>query len=333
MKISIIIPAYNVEKYIDSCLTSVVRQDLPLSDYEIVIVNDGSTDSTYTKIVDFAKNYPNIVIINKSNEGLGATRNRGLDESCGEYVMFLDSDDTIMENCLASIYSHMKDGDLDILEFDFSYIDEDGKDIVPKICSDGNYQRPLNVITSGREYLLYSDYFIPMVCMRAYRRELLIKNNIYMIPYKHEDENFTPIAYYYAKRVKIIDVEIYKYLKHNDSIMNTYNTRNLFDTVTSIGMLQNFITENIPEDDVQLHEYFRVHNTNILSMIYIRSINEGFNVERKLIVMMKKYNIYPFDIKKYKKYKMVYDLSATLFIPYYRRKLSKLNFIRKNNEN
>lgn len=101
MKLSIGIPAYNVEKYIVSCLTSVVKQDLSFSDYEIIIVNDGSTDATLVKVIEFAKDYPNFVIISKENEGPGISRNVCIEKAQGEYIWFIDSDDTIKENFLS----------------------------------------------------------------------------------------------------------------------------------------------------------------------------------------------------------------------------------------
>lgn len=329
MKISIIIPAYNVEKYIEPCLTSVVKQDLPFSDYEIIVLNDGSTDSTHSKIVSFAKDYTNFVIIDKANEGLGTTRNRGVDAASGEYVMFLDSDDTILENCLASIYSHLKNDDLDILEFNFRHTDEEGFEVVPRIYADGNYQRPLNVVTSGRDNLLYSDHFIPMVWTRLYRTELLRNNNLYMIHEKHEDENFTPRAFYHAERVKYTDTIIYYYLQQSDSIMGSYSSKNYFDTIVSMGLLKKFITETVDRKDIEIQDYLNSRIEMILQMIYIRSIEGNHNLEKELAKVMKRYNVYPFNPKRYKKYKFVFDFSVTLFVPYFRRKLKRMGVIKK----
>lgn len=326
MKISIIIPAYNVEKYIDSCLTSLVRQDLPLSEYEIIVINDGSTDSTYNKVVGFAKNYPNFVIIDKKYEGPGLTRNKGLEIARGEYVIFIDSDDTIMENCLSSIYSQMKEDDLDILEFDFSYIYEDGTNVVPKIYSDGNYQRPLNVVTSGRDNLLYSDYFIPMIPIHAFKRELLVKNKVDMIHVKHEDENFTPKVYYYAKRVKVIDTPIYNYFKHKSSIMGSYSTNNLFDTIISINLLKKFVLDNIPKDDVELHDFFQRRFVNILNSMFRRSLDAGVKVRSELIREMKKCDLYPFNPQRNKIAKIIFNLSPEIFGICYKRKMRKKRF-------
>lgn len=331
MKLSIIIPAYNVEKYIVSCLTSVTKQDLSLSDYEIIVLNDGSTDATLEKVVEFAKDYPNFVIINKSNEGLGATRNRGIDKARGKYIIFLDSDDTITENSIGSLCAQMDEDNLDILEFDFVCVDEKGKKIVSGIFVDRASFRLADVVMSGRDNLLRSDYFIPMVCTRLYRTELLRNNNIYMIHGRHEDENFTPRAYYYAERVKYTDMVIYHYLQRSDSIMGSYTSKNYFDTIISMGLLKKFISEEVDRKDIEIQDYLNSRIEMILQMIYIRSIEGNYNLEKELVKRMKSYNIYPFNSKLYKKYKFVFDFSATLFVPYFRRKLVKQNKIRRNN--
>ncbi len=100
MKLSFILPAYNVEDYIDACLDSVTTQDIPTADYEIIVVNDGSTDSTPAHIQRYAERFPNIIIINQENRGQSAARNAGLEKARGEYVWFVDSDDTVCFNCL-----------------------------------------------------------------------------------------------------------------------------------------------------------------------------------------------------------------------------------------
>lgn len=329
MKLSIGIPAYNVEKYIVPCLTSVVKQDLSFSDYEIIVVNDGSTDTTLEKVIEFAKDYPNFVIISKENEGPGMARNACIEKAQGEYIWFIDSDDTIKENCFGSLCKQMKDDNLDILEFDFICLDEQGKEVIPRIYTEANYQRPIDIIMSGRENLLYSEKFIPMLPIHIYRTKLLRDNNLYLIHGRHEDENYAPRVHYYAKRVKCIDTVIYYYLQRNNSIMGSYSSKNYFDTITSMGLLKKFVTEEVEPNDIEIKNYLNRRIERALMMIYIRSILEGYNMQKELIREMKKHNLYPFELTIYKKYKVVYDFSTSLFIPYFRRKLKRMGVIKK----
>jgi len=99
-KLSIVVPVYNVEKYLEKCLMSLVSQDLKISDYEIIVVNDGSKDNSELVALKFSKNYSNIKLINKENGGVSTARNRGIDIARGEYIMFVDGDDYIEENIL-----------------------------------------------------------------------------------------------------------------------------------------------------------------------------------------------------------------------------------------
>lgn len=117
MKLSIIIPIYNVEKYIGRCAESVLNQNVPPSQYEVIFVNDGTKDNSVevlNKAIDFEK-FPNFHIYNKENGGLSSARNFGLDKAHGDYVWFVDSDDWIEPNCLAKIVKKLNEMNPDIL--------------------------------------------------------------------------------------------------------------------------------------------------------------------------------------------------------------------------
>ena len=98
MKISLIIPVYNVEQYLEKCLLSCLDQDLPQSDYEIIVVNDGSPDGSLAIAERIAATATNITVVSQENGGLSAARNTGLEIAKGKYVWFIDSDDTIKKN-------------------------------------------------------------------------------------------------------------------------------------------------------------------------------------------------------------------------------------------
>lgn len=105
--LSIIVPMYNVEKYIDKCLTSIFEQDLPKDEYEIILLNDGSTDNTMTIAERYAREHTEIRLFQHSNMGLSATRNRGIKLAVGEYIYFMDSDDYLIPESLNCIYNSL----------------------------------------------------------------------------------------------------------------------------------------------------------------------------------------------------------------------------------
>lgn len=127
MKFSIVIPVYNVEKYIEKCLLSIVEQ--AYSDYEIIVVDDGSKDKSGQICDEFSKQYDNIKVIHIPNGGVSNARNTGLQKACGEYVWFIDSDDYIASDALSVIDSHIqKHQKLDMLIFDAVVVDENGNE-------------------------------------------------------------------------------------------------------------------------------------------------------------------------------------------------------------
>ena len=106
MKISVIVAAYNAQEYLEECLGSILQQGI--SDYEIIVINDGSTDRTAEILDHYAAKYDQITVIHKENGGPSSARNRGLDIAKGEYVAFLDADDKMANNALNLMYSTAK---------------------------------------------------------------------------------------------------------------------------------------------------------------------------------------------------------------------------------
>lgn len=100
MKLSFIVPVYNLEDYIEECIMSLLNQDLSHSEYEILCINDSSTDSSLEILKRLAKEHTNIIIINQENQGVSAARNNGIKNAKGEYIWFVDGDDLIARNCL-----------------------------------------------------------------------------------------------------------------------------------------------------------------------------------------------------------------------------------------
>jgi glycosyltransferase involved in cell wall biosynthesis len=124
LQLTIIVPVYTAEKYLADCLTSLVTQDLPVDAYEIVCVNDGSSDSSVAIVERFQENHKNIRLLNQENGGVAVARNTGLRNAAGKYIMFVDSDDFIAANCLGKLIKEAEDRSADLLTFSYSCIDE-----------------------------------------------------------------------------------------------------------------------------------------------------------------------------------------------------------------
>ena len=117
MRLSIIIPVYNVEKYISRCLESLCHQSLSQNDYEILIVNDGSTDNSVAIANQYVDKYANFKLIDKENGGVGSARNKGIAEAKGNYIYFIDPDDYLATNLLKILLDYADNYSLEILTF------------------------------------------------------------------------------------------------------------------------------------------------------------------------------------------------------------------------
>ena len=146
--ISVIIPVYKVEKYLDKCVESVVGQTY--SDLEIILVDDGSPDGCSAMCDAWAEKDGRIKVIHKPNGGLSSARNAGLVKASGEYVFFLDSDDTISANCIELLADAVRHDNSDICIANVARIDENGKPIINDGILDPN--KPIGKILKGKNY-------------------------------------------------------------------------------------------------------------------------------------------------------------------------------------
>ena len=211
INISFILPCYNVGKYIETCLNSIYNQDVAEDKYEVICVNDCSTDNTVEIINQYRKTHGNLFLINQPrNMQQGAARNAGLEYSKGEYVWFVDADDFIQPGVLNKIISLAFDNEVDILHFN-----------VQRVDGDGNFQEyyanfPFNTeVISGIDYYEY-DYpywkrLIEMWC-RIYKRDFLIKNKIlFPMGIYFEDAVFTLKTILLSKRFQYLNETVYNY--------------------------------------------------------------------------------------------------------------------------
>ena len=235
MKLSLIIPVYNVEKYVEKCLRSCINQDLPKDEYEIIVVNDGSPDGSLEIVQRIAAEEPNIKVISQENQGLSMARNNGLAQAQGDYVWFIDSDDWIEENCLRGIVEALEKDDLDILHIRYKNTYEDGAE--PNVPE----QKYLEGIFTGKEITELGGLGAPAP-FSVLRSKLLKKYDLRFVPrIYHEDTEFKPRVTYYAERIKYYDKEVYDYLqRQNGSITSNYKIKNGLDSITVCHSLYTF---------------------------------------------------------------------------------------------
>lgn len=233
-KVSVIVAAYNIEKYIDVCMKSIMNQTQ--DDIEIIVVNDGSKDDTLLKIKYLRELDNRIIIVDKKNEGVSKARNEGLTHASGEYVMFIDGDDYIDFTAIELLYKKAKDEDADLVCYNYAFSYEDGTDII-------NKEETFKCI-SGDEYLklCLSSSVALSLWSKLIRREFLIKHNIKCpenIAFAEDMATSIHLASY-AKKVCKVDKCLYYYLQRNTSVTKT-DSKKVLDILKSIEKIKTYL--------------------------------------------------------------------------------------------
>jgi len=227
--LSIVIPVYNVEKYINRCLQSVLAIDYSKDEYEIIIVNDGTPDNSMSIVGKVASEFSNMKIIEQENRGLGGARNTGLRNAVGEYIYFLDSDDFIIADKFVFFFRKVIEFHPDVAIGNFyNYFDSDN--IQPTQYKLGTTDL---ISESGFTFFLkyYRKYINTMVWRSIYRREYLLDKKLFFSEGVYfEDVNWTPKVLLNADRVVYAPITFYNYVQRSGSIVNSiYSKKKLKD--------------------------------------------------------------------------------------------------------
>lgn len=175
-KISIIVPVYNIEKYLNQCLKSLINQTL--KSIEIILIDDGSTDSSGLICDEYSKKYSNIVVIHQKNQGQSCARNAGLRKATGEYVMFVDGDDWIRNEACEKLYLYAKRADADVVWADV--LNEKNKKMRKKAFRFHNF----NKIITGEEFLIDSidsNSYDIVPWLKILKRDFVINNKLFFL--------------------------------------------------------------------------------------------------------------------------------------------------------
>lgn len=278
-KFSLIIPAYNVEKYIKKCLDSVLNQTY--NDYEIIIINDGSTDNT-SKLLESYKSSKKIKIINQENKGLSNARNTGVSNAKGDYILFIDSDDFIEKELLEILNKTIKDEDL--IRFQIRILDETNKII--KEYKEETFNN-LNGIEAFNKLSKYN--LVELAVCYAYKKDTFLKNN-YKFEEKtyHEDFGLIPYIIISSKKVTSINYIGYNYLQRKNSIMN--NTDYEKEIKKSNDVLKHY--KNLIKWAQNIKGDLTIYKSFIANSVILKSLNLKEKDYKNYIKKLKEYKVY-----------------------------------------
>lgn len=293
LQLSIIVPVYNVEQYLERCVNSLLNQDIDMSEYEIILVNDGSTDRSYEIAKKMASLNSNICVYTQDNQGQGIARNVGIDHANGEYIMFVDSDDQLYPNVLQQFLGIAESNGLDVVASRMMMLDEFGNEHIELVQP---FQT--DVVFCG-EYALLHGVHIASVCTNVYRREFLNNTGLrFTKGIYHEDVDFNLRMYAFAHRIMFTDLVTYSY---------TYNPESTDRKLTKEKLIRSYqsefiISQNIrcfsalPCISVQLREFYKRHsNSSMVSCLVnlIRSRQLNSEDKKSVFKKMKEEGLYP----------------------------------------
>lgn len=236
IKLSIIIPIYNVEKYIRDCLLSIFRQGLSANEFEVILVNDGTPDNSMGVIADIVESHDNIKVVNQCNQGVSVARNAGLHIAKGEYVYFMDSDDLLVDNGLSILLPNALTSSPDILMADYCRFN-DGEDVGHLIHIKQNYSGCLK--TGEQAFVEDLSPYSCYIWLLLIKRVFLIQQAIYFKPFWYEDTLFCQECFMKSKTVIKTDFQLYVYRLRSGSFTSSMNLKKMLDLNSCLSSLVN----------------------------------------------------------------------------------------------
>lgn len=314
MELSIIVPIYNVEDYLEECLKSLYNiKNIKL---EIILVNDGSKDNSFKIMEKFKEIYPEkTVLINKEHGGLSSARNAGMKAAVGEYISFIDSDDFIDVDEFEKFFKEGQKDKLDVMVGNMRYY-------TPEKTGDSLFRSDIiknSGIVNGIDF--FWNLFQKPKCFREevvddiYKREFLVKNNIWFNEnIVHEDSEFTPLVYLKAEKVKYIDRAFYFYRQRTGSIMNKVSEKSI---VSLESICEKFFIECKSLDSKKGKEVLSSLILSFYSVVVYKRYNGAGDWKR----VHKRYKELYRELKNNKGFELEeFLLSFSVFIPNMLRK-------------
>ena len=253
MLFSIIVAAYNVQDYIDDCIASCEHQDIDRSYYEIIVINDGSTDGTLDRVKELKRRYSNIKLLCQPNQGQSVARNIGVKETSGKYIWFVDSDDRISKNCLGRIYKIMEENNLDA----FSVV---GDKFLEEVNNDTDMS--LRPVVKGVTYLIDNAPTVAAPWGYVFKRQFWQERGFSFISgIYYEDYQLIPIVLSQCSKITtFVDrISCYDYISRPSSTMNSpLNARKINGYISIVNTHMQYSKE---VDSEALRNYFEVSSS------------------------------------------------------------------------
>ena len=246
MKVSVVIPVFKVEAYLAACLDSILDQGFKPEEFEVIIVNDGSPDNSKAIALDYTAKHPNFIFIDQENQGVSVARSAGLDKASGDYIAFIDPDDTIYPNSLKAIVARAYEENLDILYLSLDAFDEAGNFL-------------LRTEKNGDDHVVQDGFSHPRrtYLSTLYKRSAIGDTRFKTGIIRGQDTVFNIMVQAMANRCSYCSIPYYKYLQRGNSSRQFVGTeRNFVSSLLAIETINEFRKTHFPNQTAQQKEYF-----------------------------------------------------------------------------
>ena len=246
MKLSFIVPVYNTAEYLPKCIDSLLNQDIPYSDYQIILINDGSTDNSLSICESYKEKHSNIIVLSQNNAGQSSARNLGMTKAEGDYIWFVDSDDFIEPNCLRNCLEICYLQDLDIFLFCATEVDKN-YNILKQLQY---YPESETVAVFLGKTFFSSMQFFNCVPFYFFRHQFLKEQGILFFEgIYHEDNEILPRIFYPAQRVLAYSKVLYYVCLRPNSTIRSINPKKAFDLIQVARSLSDYMVNNVATED------------------------------------------------------------------------------------
>ena len=237
LKLSIIVPVYNVEKYIRACLKSIFKQALNDDDFEVIIINDGTEDNSMSVILDLISQHHNIIIVNQENQGSSVAWNNGIAIANGEYILFVDADDLLIERRLKLLLQKAIETKADIIIPEFiEIVDEDITESKVALLTASHHPLSFQEVTGVELFLTNHHPSECFVWRKLYKKDFLIQNRLSFVPDIHfQDIPFTTECYIVAGKCYKTSQLFYIYRKRNVSVTHEFRFKKSCENTIAIA--------------------------------------------------------------------------------------------------
>lgn len=313
-RLSIIVPIYNVEAYLERCVDSLLNQDLEPSDYEIIMVDDGSTDGSGALADQLCQKGTNLVCVHQANKGLSGARNTGLAHAVGEWIWFVDSDDAIEPNCLKNLLDYGTQSGATSLHLGYTHIFNEGpsQTYLPAGLERGK-------VVSGQQFFC-ELHVVPTAWSYLHKRDFLVKHGLrFFEGIIHEDEEFLPRFLWFCPGIALYPHALYRYYQNSASIMGTKNVKSDLHKLKVMESFSAFLSQHTLTPTFENRLWYRafiLYQTILHPSQFLRHKPAD---RQMLLEKLKQTNFYPIGncgplSLKFRAYRWLMNLSLPLYV-------------------